>query len=68
MWNKDEIRGKGEQVKGKFKEKTGEVTGNERLEGEGEADQAAGKVQESYGTAKRKVGETIEDVGGKIKE
>jgi uncharacterized protein YjbJ (UPF0337 family) len=68
MWNKDEMKGKGEQAKGKVKEAAGDLTGNERLKGEGEAEQATGKVQEGYGTAKRKVGETIEDAGEKIKK
>ncbi len=64
--NRDEMEGKGENLKGKMKEKAGDLTGSERMKSEGEADQAAGKTQEKYGEGKRKVGETIEDLGDKI--
>ena len=61
--NKDEIEGKFDQVKGTVKEKIGDATDNPRLEDEGAADRAGGNIQEGFGTARRKVGETIEDVG-----
>ncbi|HEV8141272.1 MAG TPA: CsbD family protein [Methylomirabilota bacterium] len=60
--NKDELKGKAKQVKGSIKQKAGEVTDNPDLEAEGAIDQAAGKVQEGFGTAKRKTQEFIEDV------
>ncbi len=66
--NKDEVKGKWEQAKGWVKDKTGEVTGNERLEAEGEAQNAAGKGQESWGKVKRKVGDAVEAVGDAIKK
>jgi uncharacterized protein YjbJ (UPF0337 family) len=66
MWNKDEVEGKGKQIKGTIKDKTGEVVGNHELEAEGEAEHSAGKAQESVGEARRKVGETIEKAGEKI--
>ncbi|MFN7931078.1 MAG: CsbD family protein [Blastocatellia bacterium] len=66
MWNKDELEGKGKQIKGTVKDKAGEWTGNETLEQEGEAEHDAGKVQENLGTARRKAGEVVEDVGRKI--
>ncbi len=64
--NKDEVAGKWEQVKGTVKDKVGEITGNQRIEAEGEAQNTAGNVQEGYGTAKRKIGETIEGIGESI--
>lgn len=66
MWNKDEIKGKGKQIKGKVKDKVGEWTGDPNLEQEGEAEHGAGKVQEDFGTARRKAGEVVEKVGRKI--
>jgi uncharacterized protein YjbJ (UPF0337 family) len=65
--NKDELEGKGEQLKGKVKQGLGKATDNERLHDEGVADEAAGDVQEGFGRARRKVGETIEDIGEDIK-
>jgi uncharacterized protein YjbJ (UPF0337 family) len=62
MWNKDEAEGKGNRIKGKVKEKIGEVTGNESLEHEGIFDQAKGKAQEDFGKARRKVNEAVEEV------
>ena len=64
--NRDEMEGKLDQASGAVKDKVGEVTGNERLETEGEAQRAGGNMQEGFGTARRKVGETINDIGDKI--
>ncbi len=61
--NKDEVEGKLDQVKGKTKETIGRALNDDELEAEGHADHAGGKVQEGFGTARRKVGEAIEDVG-----
>jgi uncharacterized protein YjbJ (UPF0337 family) len=66
MWNRDEARGKADQVKGKIKESVGDATGDERLRDEGEADKAAGEVEEALGKGRRKVGEAINDLGNKI--
>ena len=41
---KDEVKGTFHEVKGKVKEKTGQVTNNPRLEAEGKAEHTAGKV------------------------
>jgi uncharacterized protein YjbJ (UPF0337 family) len=65
--NRDEIEGKAEALKGKFKQGVGDLTDDPNLIDEGVADEAAGRAQEGYGTAKRKVGETIENIGEKIK-
>ena len=68
MPNRDEMEGKTEQVKGKVKQAVGDLTDNERLHGEGVADEAAGNVQEGFGKAKRKVGDAIENLGEQIKK
>ena len=65
--NRDELEGKKDEVKGKVKQGVGDLTDNERLHGEGVADEASGKVQGGLGKARRKVGETIEDLGDDIK-
>jgi len=65
--NRDELEGKGEQIKGKIKQAAGDLTDNADLHGEGVADEAAGNVQEGFGTTRRKVGEVIEDLGNKVK-
>ena len=51
-----------EDAKGKIKEAAGKVTGSEKLKSEGVADQAAGKVQSSYGDAKEKVKDAIDKI------
>ena len=68
MWNKDEVKGKTDQIKGRVKESVGTLNGDEKLREEGQTDQAAGKVQEAYGTARRKVGEAVEDIGKAVKK
>ena len=66
--NRDELDGKGNQVKGKAKQAWGDLTDDERLHDEGVADETAGNVQEGFGKARRKVGETLDDIADKIKE
>ena len=61
--NKDEVEGKLDQAKGAVKENVGRAVDDRELESEGAADRAGGNVQEGFGTARRKVGEAIEDVG-----
>ena len=65
--NKDELRGKADQIKGNIKQGVGDVTDNDRLRDEGAADEASGEVQEGLGKARRKVGEAVEDLGDKLK-
>ena len=50
--DKDRIKGSAEQAKGKVKEVAGKATGDSKLEGEGKADQVAGKVQNTVGGLK----------------
>ena len=66
MWNKDEIKGKGKQITGAIKDKTGELTKNPKLEARGEAERSVGKLQEQSGKARRKTGEAIQKVGKAI--
>ena len=64
--NKDEVEGKFDQAKGAIKENVGDAIDDERMQSEGAAERAGGHVQEGFGTARRKVGETIEDIGDKV--
>ena len=66
--NKDEIRGKAEEIKGKVKQGVGEATGDQQLHDEGVADELKGNVQQTFGKGKRKVGEALEDLGDKLKK
>ena len=42
MWNKDEVSGKADQVKGKLKKAAGDLADDDQLRDEGAADEAAG--------------------------
>jgi uncharacterized protein YjbJ (UPF0337 family) len=64
--NKDEMEGKWDKAKGTVKENIGRATNNPDLETEGATDRASGDVKEGFGKARRKVGETIEDIGDDI--
>jgi Uncharacterized protein conserved in bacteria len=64
--NKDEVKGKFEQVKGKVKDKVGEATGNRRMEAEGETENAKGKTRESWGRLKRGVSNAVGDIADAI--
>jgi uncharacterized protein YjbJ (UPF0337 family) len=50
--DKDRIEGSAKEIKGKIKEVAGKVLGDTKLESEGKADQAAGKVQNAVGGLK----------------
>ena len=65
--NRDELEGKAKSAKGKVKQAAGDLTDNDRLHDEGVADEAVGNVQDDVGRARRKVGETVEDIGKQIK-
>ena len=65
--NRDELEGKFDQAKGGIKEGVGRAIDDRELEDEGTADRLGGNVQEGWGKTKRKVGETIEDIGDSIK-
>lgn len=66
MWNEDEVKGKGKQIKGDIKKTVGEWTGDCELEKEGKADRIEGEFQETVGEARRKAGEKVEELGKKI--
>jgi uncharacterized protein YjbJ (UPF0337 family) len=50
--DKDRVVGSAKKIKGKIKEVAGKVLGDVKLESEGKADQAAGKVQNAVGGLK----------------
>jgi len=52
MVDKDRIKGSAQQAKGKVKEVVGKVTGDAKLEGEGKADKAGGKIRNAIGGIK----------------
>ena len=66
--NEDEVKGKLDQAKGSVKETVGRATNDRDLETEGQADKAGGDIREGFGTARRKVGEAIEDIGDAIRK
>jgi uncharacterized protein YjbJ (UPF0337 family) len=59
--NKDRIQGSATQAKGKVKEVAGKVTGDTKLENEGKAEKAAGKIQNTVGGRKDTVKEAVDD-------
>ena len=59
--NKDQVNGRAETLKGDVKEAAGKLVGNERRTAEGQAEQAAGKVQST-------VGDVTNDGGNAIKK
>lgn len=64
---RDELKGRGEQLRGRAKQAVGNLTGNKRLRDEGVADEVTGRVREDVARTRRRIGERIEDVGRRIK-
>ena len=60
--NKDELKGKAENLKGRVKEATGALRGDKGQEAEGFVDRVRGAVREKVGKAKDEVEEKGEDV------
>lgn len=52
MVDKDRIKGSAAQAKGKVKEVAGKVTGDKKMQAEGNADQVKGKLQNAVGGVK----------------
>jgi uncharacterized protein YjbJ (UPF0337 family) len=53
--DRDRIKGKFDEAKGKLKEGAGKATGNDRLRAEGKLDKTKGKIEETFGKAKDKI-------------
>src|SRR5260221_12875802 len=60
--NKDDIKGKANDIKGRVKRQAGEWTGDEKLQGEGAMDQAKGKAQNAWGKVKDSAHDLKEEV------
>jgi uncharacterized protein YjbJ (UPF0337 family) len=52
--SKEEVKGKGKQIKGQIREEVGKLTDNKTEQLKGKIEQVEGKVQEEIGKAKRK--------------
>jgi uncharacterized protein YjbJ (UPF0337 family) len=52
MMDKDRVKGSATNMGGKAKEAAGNLTGDSKLQGEGKADQAKGKIQNAIGGIK----------------
>ena len=59
--NKDIISGKWTQLKGRIKEKWGDLTDDDFDVAEGNAEYLAGKLQERYGWAKDRADKEVSD-------
>lgn len=62
--DKDRIKGKMEDVKGRIKRQAGEWTGDEKTQAEGLADQAKGKAQNALGKMKDAARDAADDLRG----
>jgi uncharacterized protein YjbJ (UPF0337 family) len=60
------MEGKFDQAKGSLKQGLGKLTGDEEMRSEGASDKLKGDVKEGFGTAKRKVGDMLEDAGDAV--
>ena len=66
--NKDEMKGKYDQAKGKVKETVGRSINDKDMENEGSADRTKGQVRETFRKTKRQVGDAIKDLGDTIRK
>ncbi len=59
--NWDQVEGKWEQLKGKAKEKWGDLTDDDLTVIAGKRDQLAGRIQERYGRSKEEVEKELDE-------
>jgi uncharacterized protein YjbJ (UPF0337 family) len=57
--NKDQVKGRVEEIKGVVKEVAGNLVGNKSLEAEGIAQKNVGKIQSGFGDIKSDVKDKI---------
>jgi uncharacterized protein YjbJ (UPF0337 family) len=57
--DKNRIAGSAKQIKGAIKEAVGKVVGDTKLQSEGAADKAEGKIQNAVGGVKDTLGDTV---------
>ena len=57
--NKDQVKGRVEEAKGKVKEVTGRTVGNQDLEDRGTVQKVGGSVQKNYGDLKEDVKDSL---------
>jgi uncharacterized protein YjbJ (UPF0337 family) len=55
VMNRDNFEGKYTELKGKIKEKWGDLTDDEYMQAEGKTDVLAGKIQQKYGGVKEDI-------------
>ena len=56
--NKDQVRGRITETKGKIKEEVGNLVGNDRLKAKGKVQKTRGKAQAKYGDVKQHLRDT----------
>jgi uncharacterized protein YjbJ (UPF0337 family) len=59
---KNEVKGKARQIKGRVKEKAGEITGDRDLQDEGTAERVQGEIQQKIGQAQSGVEKALRKV------
>ena len=55
--NKDQVKGRTREAKGKVKEVTGSLVGNEKLEAKGKIQKTLGEAQAKFGDVKKDISE-----------
>lgn len=57
----EDLKGKWEQIKGKFHEKWGKLTDNDWMEAKGNKEKIIGKIKERYGIAREEAQKQYDD-------
>ena len=60
------MSGETDQAKGRIKQAAGDLTDNDDLQREGQADETAGKVKEKIGDAKDELDDVVDSVKKKL--
>jgi uncharacterized protein YjbJ (UPF0337 family) len=66
--NKDQVKGKVDEVAGRAKRQAGEWTGDGETQGEGAAQEIKGNVQNAWGNAKEAVNDKVDEAKAQHEE
>jgi len=66
--NKDELKGKAENLKGRVKDALGSLTGDKGKQAEGGVDRARGTIREKFGKAKEETEESVDEAKRKAQQ
>ena len=62
----DQVQGTGKELKGTVEQGAGEITGNQKLQAQGQSDKTSGQLQDAWGRFKQSVSDMVGSIENKF--